>query len=492
MKKILLFSLFLFWPLTSLAVATDATTASTIVQDALSLSTTAIFNELALTAFRMLAIFMMLQWFVTHFKALMSGSEISAMLGKTAGILAWGSAVYYVMDHGVGWLNQISKFFYGSAEAVAGAPFSPGYVMEFGLTITANLLNAVGDAQGILGSLNPLPSIMTGFCSFVILLITGLIAFKIFMLLAETSIVIALAPMSFAFLGLNALKEQGLVPFKYMISMAYRAMIYAAILAAMGTLGSHIVSVFKVLPTLSDADIWTPIFAVILGYGMLGALAMRADSIAAMLASGSSQMTSGDASAVAVGAAATGGAVGGAVLGAAGVAGGGVAAAPRAMSDFMKEMTGGGGGSGPRSFTTPQIADAPPPRATPAPAPAPASAAGKAMADAGSKATGGKAPEQALNAGVEALTQGKSKGEAMSEMMSNGADPRQAKNAVNAMKPDGDGQGAGQGAGIGGSSASPSAPGGSGNSMIDKLENLDRHLSRDDKATHVTMNPNAE
>lgn len=486
MKKILLFSLFLFWPLTSLAVATDATTASTIVQDALSLSTAAIFNELALTAFKMLAIFMMLQWFVTHFKALMSGSEIPALFGKTAGILAWGSAVYWVMDHGVDWLDQISKYFYGSAEAVAGAPFSPGYVMEFGLTITANLLSAVGDAQGILGSLNPLPSIMTGFCSFVVLLITGLISFKIFMLLAETSIVIALAPMSFAFLGLNALKEQGLVPFKYMISMAYRAMIYAAILAAMGTLGSHIVAVFKVIPTLPNADIWTPIFAVILGYGMLGALAMRADSIAAMLASGSSQMTTGDASAVAVSAAAAGGAVGGAVLGAAGVARGGVAAAPRAMSDFMKEMTGGGG-AGPRSFNTPQISDAPPPKPTSTP-PAPTSAAGMAMVDAGSKATGGKIQASALNAGVEVLEKGGSKGEAAAAMLDHGATPHQSTAAADAMKPDGDARGAG----IGGSSASPSAPGGSGSSMTDKLAALDRHLSRDDKATNVSMNPNAE
>lgn len=486
MKKLLLFSLWFLWPLTSFAVATDATTASKIVQDALSLSTTAIFNELATTAFKLLAIFMMIQWFVTNFKSLMSGAEIPTIIGKTGGFLAWGGVVYYVMDHGVNWLNQISQFFYGSAEAVAGAPFSPGYVMEFGLTITANLLNAVSDTQGILGSLNPLPSIMTGFCSFVILLITGLIAFKIFMLLAETSIVIALAPMSFAFLGLNALKEQGLVPFKYMISMAYRAMIYAAIIAAMGTLGAHIISVFKVLPTLPDTDIWTPIFAIVLGYGMLGALAMRADSIAAMLASGSSQMTTGDASAVAVSAAAAGGAVGGAVLGAAGMASGGVASVPKAMGDFMKEMTGAGGGKTGRSFSTPQLNNAPPmPRSSPAPAPS--SPAGKAMADAGSKAAGGKAPEGAVNAGVDALGKGGSKGEAMAAMINHGATPNQAKAAVDAMRPDGDGTSAG----IGGSAATnPSAPGRSG--LTDKLAGMDRHLSRDDKATHVSMNVNAE
>lgn len=487
MKKILLFSLFFIFPLTSFAVAMDATTASTIVQDAINLSTTKIFDELSKTTFKLLAIFMMLQWFLTHFKSLMSGDEIHTILWKTGMMLAWGSVVYYLMDNGVDWLRGISGFFYGSAEAVAGAGFSPGYVMEFGLTITANLLNAVGDAQGILGSLNPLPSIMTGFCSFAILIITGLIAFKVFMLLAETSIVIALAPMSFAFLGLSAMKEQGLVPFKYLVSMAYRAMIYAAVIAAMGTLGGHIVAVLKVLPTLPDTDIWTPIFSIVLGYGMLGALAMRADSIAAMLASGSSQMSTGDASAVAVSAAAAGGAVGGAVLGAAGMASGGLANAPRSMSSFMAEMTGGSGASKP--FTTPHIHDAPPLRSTPAPAPAPATAAGKAMADAGSKAAGGgRVPEQAINAGVEALTSGQEKGAAMAAMVDAGASPRQAKNAVNAMKPDGNTAGAG----IGGSANQNSAPTGAGRGgLTESLANMDRHLSRDDKATHVSINLNA-
>jgi type IV secretion system protein TrbL len=486
MKKILLFSLFFLFPLTCSAVAMDATTASAIVQDAITLSTKLIFDELSKTAFKMLTIFMMLQWFITHFKSLMSGDEIQTVLGKTAMAVAWGSVVYYLMDNGVDWLRQISEFFYGSAESVAGAGFSPGYVMEFGLTITANLLNAVSDAQGILGSLNPLPSIMTGFCSFAILIITGLIAFKVFMLLAETSIVIALAPMSFAFLGLNAMKEQGLVPFKYLVSMAYRAMIYAAVIAAMGTLGGHIVAVLKTLPTLHDTDIWTPIFSIVLGYGMLGALAMRADSIAAMLASGSSQMSTGDASAVAVSAAAAGGAIGGAVLGAAGMASGGLASAPKAMSSFMTEMTGGGGGAS-KPFTTPQISDAPPQRANSTPAPSPTTAAGKAMAEAGSKAAGGNVSQQAINAGVEALSSGQDKSAAMSAMMDAGANPRQAKNAINAMKPDG----SAAGGGIGGSANQNSAPSGRSGGLTESLANMDRHLSRDDKATHVSINLNA-
>jgi len=490
MKKLLLLSLFLFLPATSFAVAMDATTAAGIVQDALNISTKAIFNELTATAFKMLAIFMMMQWFITNFKNLMSGAEIKVIFAKVIAIIAWGGVVYYVMDHGVGWLTQISQFFYERASVVSGTSFSPGYVMEYGLTITANLLNAVGAAQGILGSLNPLPSIFTGFCSFVILLITGLIAFKIFMLLAETSIVIALAPMSFAFLGLNALREQGLVPFKYLISMMYRAMIYAAVIAAMGKLGTHIVSVLKMLPTLPGADIWTPIFSIVLGYGMLGALAMRADSIAAMLSSGTSQMSTGDASAVAAAAGAAGGQIGSKVLDYSSSAAGGAAATPKAMGDFMKEMTGGGGGKTSQSFITPQINDAPP-KPQSAAAPAPTSPAGKAMADAGSKAVQGKVPESSINAGVDALASGKDNGSAMAAMINHGATPHQAKAAVDAMKPDG----SGADAGIGGSSnnQNPSSPSGSGRGGIaDILANMDRHLSRDDKAVHVSMNVNTE
>lgn len=489
MKKLLLFSILLLLPVTSFAVATDATTAAKIVQDALAASTTLIFNELSSTAFKMLSIFMMMQFFIINFRSLISGAEIQAVFAKLFGFFAWGTIVYYTMDHGVAWLTQISQFFYERANAVSGTSFSPGYVMEFGLTITANLLNAVGDAQGVLGSLNPLPSIMTGACSFVILLITGLIAFKVFMLLAETSIVIALAPFSFAFLGLSMLKEQGLVPFKYLISMAYRAMIYAAIIAAMGTLGTHIVAVLRVLPTLPNTDIWTPIFSVILGYGMLGALAMRADSIAAMLSSGSSQITTGDAGAVAAAAAAAGGAVGGAVLGAAGKASDGAAATPKAMSSFFSEMTGGSGGGKTRNFDTPQISDGPRKTDSPPPA-APSSPSGKSMAAAGSKSVGGKSPENAINAGVAALEKGGSKGEAMAAMMNHGATPNHAKAAVNAMRPDGDATGAG----IGGSSptGNPSSSGSNRSGLADTLENANRHLSRDDKAVHVSMNVNAE
>lgn len=485
MKKLLLFSLFLFLPATSFAVATDATSAAKIVQDAINLSNTAIFNQLSATAFKMLAIFMMMQWFLTNFKNLISGAELPSVMGKLMGFLAWGGVVYYVMDNGVSWLTQLSEFFYEKAGAVAGTSFSPGYVMEYGLTITASLLRAVDDSQGILASLNPLPSIMTGFCSFVILLITGLIAFKIFMLLAETSIVIALAPFSFAFLGLNALKEQGLVPFKYIISMAYRAMIYAAVIAAMGTLGAHITKVFQALPNLPEADIWTPIFAIILGFGMIGALALRADSIAAMLASGSSQMTTGDAGAVATAAAAAGGAVGGAVLGGAASAASGGRGAVKSMASFMSEMTGGK--PSPRKFDTPQLSDGPV-RPKPAPPPAPTSAEGKAMVEAGEKATKGKVSTDALNAGANELASSKDKSSAMAAMMQNGATPMEAKAAVNAMRPNGDGQSAG----IGAAKSKDQSSSSSGRGIGDRLNNLDRHLSRDDKGVNVSVNLNAD
>lgn len=491
MIKILLFISALLLPSISIAAGTDSYAATTIVQDALNISTSSIANELQATAFKMLSLFMMLQWFITNFKTMMSGADIQTVLAKAFGLLAWGSVVFFAMDHAVSWLTQLSTFFYEKAGAVAGTSFSPGYVMEFGISTTASLLNAVDQAQGILESLNPLPAIMMGFCSFVILLITGLIAFKIFMLLAETTIVIALAPFSIAFAGLSALKEQGLVPFKYMISMAYRAMIYAAVVAVIGQMGAHITSVFSVVATLPEGDIWDPIFAIILGYGMIGALAFKADSIATMLASGTSQMTAGDAGAVATAAAAAGGAIGGGVLGAATTAAGGTTAAPKAMSEFISHMTSGDSGKAGQGFSTPQLNDAPP-KPQSAPAPTPSSSADKAMADAGSKATGGKAPEGAVNAGVDALGKGGSKGEAMAAMINHGATPNQAKTAVDAMRPDGDEKGAG----IGGSSPAenPSNPssGVSGRSLADSLESANRHLQRDDARVNVSMNVSAE
>jgi type IV secretion system protein TrbL len=185
-------------------------------------------------------------------------------------------------------------------------------------------------------------------------------AFKIFMLQLELGLIVMLSPLSFSFLGLNALKDQGIAPFKALISLSYRIILMTIILSAfteVSTVASNSLSglsagafkdgIGKALMTVLSA----------LGaYMVLAFLVYKSDSIASSLAGGSTNMGTGDIA----GAAAAGAAAGAAI------ASGGAAAAatggqlPQSMANFMKGMgssitNASGSGRG-------QTPDAPPTR----------------------------------------------------------------------------------------------------------------------------------
>lgn len=179
---------------------------------------------------------------------------------------------------------------------------------------------------------------MMGLVSLVILAVSAILAFKILMVFIETKMVIALSPLSFALLGLNAFRDQGLAPFKYLVSMGIRMFLYGAVLAAMGIFSSSIIEAFKALPAASDPSVWPPIWAAAMGYVLLGAVALRVDSIAVMLASGSSQMSTGDAAAVGAVAGAAAGIAAAAAAPGVGKASGAAKSGGQSMADFMKSM----------------------------------------------------------------------------------------------------------------------------------------------------------
>ncbi len=83
--------------------------------------------------------------------------------------------------------------------------------------------------------------------------------------------------------------------------------------------------------------IWSVLFAAVIGYLLLAFLAYKSDSIAASLASGSTNLGTSDAATAAAIGAAVGGAIGsaGATLG--------MGKTPQLMGDFMKQAFGGGG-----------------------------------------------------------------------------------------------------------------------------------------------------
>lgn len=315
-------------------------TSVTIVQTALKAATDGIFKDLQTTGIKLLGELLALQFVLTHLHLINKGVEIDGVIAKTLGSVLWAGFCVYVFQHGAPFMQGTVNYFLDKAGLLAGGHFTPGYPLNFGLALSNNLLLGLDNSQSILSSLNPFPAIMLGLVSVAILAISGVIAFKLFMLIAETQVVIALSPLSFAFLGLDALRDQGLAPFKYLVSMAYRAIILGAVIGAMATLGKSIDDVFANLPNLTNTSVWTPIFASVLGYGILGFFALRADSIAAMLSSGTSQMSTGDAASVG---AVAGAAAAAAVTGGASALGGAKAMAEAGitpMSDFMKKLGG--------------------------------------------------------------------------------------------------------------------------------------------------------
>ena len=164
-------------------------------------------------------------------------------------------------------------------------------------------------------------------------------------------LIVMMAPLSFSFMGLNALKDQGIAPFKSLVSLIYRVLIMAILLKTMSVMSDNLVSVIASINSDSIDGIWSVVFAGVTGYVLLAFLVVKSDSLASNLASGTTSMGTGDVASAAAMGAAVGAAVasGGASVAGAAASGGGKAA--QSLGDVMKNMLGGGsvsnaGGSG--------------------------------------------------------------------------------------------------------------------------------------------------
>lgn len=284
-----------------------------LLQSSISTALDQISTSLSGICVKWLGGFLVLQMIWTQIQGMLNGAEFERAWGKWAVGFFWAGFCLYIYENGADFIRSIANYLLNLAAGLTGEPFTPTYPITVGLASAANLLSAFDKGQSILSSLNPFPSIMMGLVALVILAMCTVIAFRIFMIAVETKIVIALSPISFALMGLNALRDQGFTPLKYLIAMGYRVMIMGAILAAMTWYSGALVTVFQNLPASNSPSVWPPIWEAAIGYSLLGALAWNSNSIAAHLASGSSAMTTSDLGGPAAIAAAVGGAVGAAV-----------------------------------------------------------------------------------------------------------------------------------------------------------------------------------
>lgn len=292
-------------------------------------------------AVKWLSAFILLQFFITNFVALKSGGEIDSVFYKFIGSIAWFSICFIIMDNGAQFLSDVSGGFFTTAAEIAGGGgnFDTADILDKGAYTANSLITNVTNAASFV-SLIP-AVVIAGLLSIVIMGVAAVIAFKLFIIKIEVMLLVMMAPLSFAFLGLNTMKDQGIAPFKSLISLMYRIILLAVIMSAMDSVGKNLHTVIASVDSTSFVSgMWQSLFGAVVAFALLGYLAYKSDAMAANLSSGSTSLGTSDvASSAALGAAV------GAAIATGGVASAGAAASGgKSMSDVMKSMMGGSGG----------------------------------------------------------------------------------------------------------------------------------------------------
>ena len=282
------------------------------------------------------------------------------------------------------------------------------------------------------------------------------------MLTLELGLIVLLAPLSFSFLGLNALKDQGIAPFKSLISLVYRIILLGIIFSAFNEVVGVAGDKFNDIDWGLLAD-WGKslniFFSTLSAFPVLAYLVYKSDEIASSLAGGSTSMGTADvASAAAMGAAA------GAVVASGGAAAAGAASKPaQSMADFMKNMGGGGSVS---------------------------NASGRGLGGSGGGYVG--TPPPPLNSFSGGSGGASSGGEAATKYGSRGQPLNSDPNGPGGW--DGTPANSGVGANIGAKNfdQQPASQnqnsGGGGSSFLGNLKDLGKHIEQDKAATHVSIN----
>lgn len=320
------------------------------------------FDKLITLATQCLAAFATLQFFITNYNLLLDEADISKAVSKLVGAVAWVGVVLYLIQNGPQFIQAVGDEMFG----LVGTIPTPATIMTNTFALAGTLaglalgVGAIPFVGGTAGSIVVLIMIVT--------LVVGLyFALKIFMLQIELALIATLSPLSFAFLGLKTLRDQGIAPFKSLLALAYRIILVGVILSAFGEVSEALKSsltamtVEQAIAKGLDALIGPPVVAIG-AYLLLAFLLFKSDSIASSLAAGTASLGAGDVTA----AAAAGAAVGAfaATGGASAVSAAGTA--PKSMSGFMDRLMGGSsvsnasamgsGGGDPPVFNAPKPA----------------------------------------------------------------------------------------------------------------------------------------
>lgn len=288
-----------------------------------ALQNTTVATTLFDTATIWLGSFMIIQFVMTNIGLLKSGADIEAVLGKLIGSLLWFAFCIYILkngpsligDIGDGVLDTYLPVGIATADTVLKTAFSAALALLGGALLAGTTLIGIG---------NSIAGQVLLYTAIFVIAVSAFMALKIMMLKLELGLIILMAPLSFSLLGLNALKDQGIAPFKSLLALVYRIIIMSIIFSAFNTLLTASRDEFVGLGSVISANgitgikdtvelIITQAPNMILNF-VLGSLALafaafKSDSIASSLASGTASLGTGDIAAAAAAGAAAGGAI---------------------------------------------------------------------------------------------------------------------------------------------------------------------------------------
>jgi len=314
----------------------DAPAVLTTIKDAMLPA----FTKLSAHAITWLAAFSSIQFFITNSKLLLGDGDLQAVLGRLVGAIAWVAFCLYVIDHGPGFISAVGDQMFG----LVGDMPTPASIMSntFSLAATVGTLalgvGAIPFAGGTAGNIVVIVMLL-------VLAVGMYFALKIFMLQLEVGLVAMLSPMSFSLLGLNALRDQGIAPFKSLLSLAYRIVLVGVIVSAFSDVSAALTTTLEAI-TVAEVmahGLATELHAIVQAIGAYALLAFamfKSDALASGLASGTSSLSTSDMTAAAAAGAAAGAVA--ATGGAAAVASAGKA--PQSMASFMDKMAERAGG----------------------------------------------------------------------------------------------------------------------------------------------------
>ncbi len=349
--------------LASVAFAQSQTIGADTVLGMLQQAMAPAVNQLAAQAISWLGVFATLQFFITNYSLLKSDGDLQSVFAKLVGAVAWVGICIYIINNGPQFIQAVGN----QMQGLLGVDLpSPGSIVTKTVGVSA-AMSVIALGVGSIPFAGTTAGQLLLYMMLGILAVGLYFAFKIFMLQLELGLIVMLSPLSFAFLGLNTLKDQGIAPFKALLSLSYRIILLTVILSGYNQISdivSNTISGFSVDTFRGSGlgEVTNVLLSALGAYVLLAYLTYKSDSVAASLASGSTSMGTGD-----VGQAAAAGAA----LGAA-IATGGASAAtaagkvPQSMSAFMDNMMGrgsisnaspmGGGGGDAPVFTPPEPA----------------------------------------------------------------------------------------------------------------------------------------